>query len=144
MKITVNDIMNFMLTDYTDYEPDGDIMRFYLYLKNGSITHNHDEADMVITEDIDISRWMDDDNTERFEEEFFDSSNDDFIRLCRWMELKAENNIRTYKIKPEYYEDFGSEADEDTVIDLEEIQYFARGWGKSIGEVLNMLEPCNS
>lgn len=72
----------------------------------------------------------------------------DYIRQLVLADIAKERkgqemSEQKFTIKPEYYEDFGSEADEDTVIDMEEIERLAQGWGKSIGEVLNMLEPCD-
>lgn len=45
-----------------------------------------------------------------------------------------------YKIKPEYFEDFGPEADETTLITFAEIKRLALGWAKPLGEVRRMCE----
>ena len=45
-----------------------------------------------------------------------------------------------FTIKPEYLERFGSEATEETQLDIYEIRDLARGWDMTVDEVVKMCE----
>lgn len=48
---------------------------------------------------------------------------------------------KTYRIRPEYLDTWGSDASEDTVLTWEEIESIARGWEKSPEELIPQLMP---
>lgn len=45
-----------------------------------------------------------------------------------------------FTIKPEYLDRFGSEATEETQLDIYEIRDLARGWNMTVEEVVKMCE----
>ena len=47
-----------------------------------------------------------------------------------------------FTIKPEYLERFGSEATEETQLDIYEIRDLARGWDMTVEDVLKQCEIC--
>lgn len=47
----------------------------------------------------------------------------------------------TYKIKPEFIDLFGDEANENTVLTESDLEMMARGWEKSVNEILPQLIP---
>lgn len=47
--------------------------------------------------------------------------------------------MKTYNIKEEYIDNFGSECYPDTIITEEDVNYIARGWEMSVEDVLEML-----
>ena len=46
-----------------------------------------------------------------------------------------------YRIKPEYIDLWGDEANADTIISGEDLEMIARGWEKTIEEIIDQLEP---
>lgn len=52
--------------------------------------------------------------------------------------LRSEN-VMNYRIKPEYFEQWGSDATEETVLTLEEVKSFADEWETPIGELMSQL-----
>ena len=55
------------------------------------------------------------------------------------MEKKEETKMATYKIKPEYMDLWGEDANEDTVLTEEDLEMITRGWGKTPDEVMYQL-----
>ena len=49
--------------------------------------------------------------------------------------------IKTYKIKPEYIDRWGSEANEDTIVSEPEVEQFARDWDCTVSDLLEQLTP---
>lgn len=47
----------------------------------------------------------------------------------------------TYKIKPEFVNMWGSDATEESIITDDDLEMIARGWEKSIDELLPQLIP---
>ena len=46
-----------------------------------------------------------------------------------------------YRIKPEYIDLWGSEANEETVITQDDVEMCARGWEMDVDELMEQLIP---
>ena len=56
------------------------------------------------------------------------------------MEMKKEGTkMATYKIKPEYMDVWGEDANEDTVLTDEDLEMITRGWGMTPDDVMDQL-----
>ena len=61
-------------------------------------------------------------------------------RLIR-EDMKRGVKIMTYKIKPEYLDQWGEDATTDTIITEDDLEMITRGWGKKPEDVLDQLIP---
>lgn len=51
--------------------------------------------------------------------------------------------MATYKIKPEYIDLWGDEANDETVLTEDDIEMIAHGWEKPVDEIIDQLDPVN-
>ena len=56
-----------------------------------------------------------------------------------WVWQAAELAPKTYKIKPEYIDGWGDDANEDTVLTEEDLEMITSGWEKTPDEVMYQL-----
>jgi len=49
--------------------------------------------------------------------------------------------IKTYKIKPEFIDQWGSDADDETIVSEPEVKRFAAYWGCTVDDLLKQLTP---
>ena len=56
-------------------------------------------------------------------------------------DIKRGAKTMTYKIKPEYLDQWGEDATTDTIITEDDLEMITRGWGKKPEDVLDQLIP---
>ena len=74
---------------------------------------------------------------ERLEQE---TSKQGFIKQCIRAEIERRDNMRTYKIKEEYIDKWGSDANDETIVTYEQVKRFAHDWEITVDELLEQLE----
>lgn len=76
---------------------------------------------------------------------------EEYVEACRkyadqeWVDMLESGtvsvlNVTEYRIIPNYFHLWGSDADENTVLSYDDVVSFAREWEKPVEELLEQLE----
>lgn len=59
-------------------------------------------------------------------------------------EIEGERNMKKYKVKPEFFDLWGEETTEGTILTEKDVEEIARGWDKTVDDVIDQLIPVES
>ena len=64
-----------------------------------------------------------------------------YIKSLIRKDMKGAKAMKTYRIRPEFLDLWGSDATEDTVLTDDDLEMITRGWEKTPADVMDQLIP---